>query len=77
MRRYQLSTHPITFTTTQGLRVPDDMIGNMLAGRSQTIKDVTTLLNNESVIKKACDEIPVLLEVCRSFGGQEVVRYPR
>lgn len=77
VQRYKLAEHPLTFRTFEGTRLPDDTIGNLLSGRMQTLKDVTTLLSNENVIKNACDEIPVLFEVCRSFGGHEVVDYPR
>lgn len=75
--RYKLSTFPITFHSVQGARVPDDTIGNMLQGRSTTLSDVTTLLNNENVVKDACDQLPVLFDVCRSFGGDEIIDYPR
>lgn len=59
------------------MRLPDDTIGNMVAGRTQTLSDVTTLIQNENVVKDACDELPVLFEVVRTFGGEEVVEYPR
>jgi len=49
----------------------------MVAGRTQTLSDVTTLIQNENVVKDACDELPVLFEVVRTFGGEEVVEYPR
>jgi hypothetical protein len=38
---------------------------------------VTTLVSNEEVIKEACDGLPTLFEVVRTFGGEEVVEYPR
>ena len=75
--RYKLGEYPLTWSTVSGTRVPDDTIQNMVQGRSQTVSDVTTLLSNEGVIKDACDQLPTLFEVCRSFGGSEVVEYPR
>jgi hypothetical protein len=75
--RYKLEDYAVTWGTYQGQRVPDDTIANMVAGRSQTLTDVTTLVRNEAVIKDACDELPTLFEVVRTFGGQEVVEYPR
>lgn len=75
--RYKLSGYPLTFLTQQGTRIPDDTIGNMVVGRSQTVQDVTTLLRNERIVKDACDELPTLFEVCRSFGGSETIDYPR
>jgi hypothetical protein len=75
--RYKLAAYPVTWKSVQGSRLPDDTIENMVAGRSQTISDVTTLLKNESVVKDACDGLPPLFEVVRTFGGDEVVDYPR
>lgn len=74
---YKLESYPLTFVTVQGTRVPDDTISNLTAGRSQTVTDVTTLLRNEDVIKGACDSLPPLFDVVRSFGGDEVIDYPR
>lgn len=75
--QYKLENYALTWMTVQGNRMPDDTIGNMLAGRSQTIMDVTTLVNNERIITEACDSLPVLFDVVRSFGGSEVIEYPR
>jgi hypothetical protein len=75
--RYKLEEYPVTWKTIQGTRVPDDTIKNMVAGRRQTLSDVMMLLKNENVIKDACDGLPVLFGVARSFGGQEVIDYPR
>lgn len=57
--------------------MPNDTIGNMVTGRTQTLSDMTTLARNENVVKYACDSLPVLFEVVRTFGGKEVVEYPR
>jgi hypothetical protein len=76
--RYKLGTYPLTWKTdVRGERFPDDTISNMVAGRSQTLSDVTSLVRNEDVIKNACDDLPVLFDVVRSFGGDEVIDYPR
>jgi hypothetical protein len=75
--RYRLGSYALTWTSVQGTKVPDDTIANMVAGRSQTVQDVTTLLRNERIVKDACDELPTLFEVCRTFGGSEVIDYPR
>jgi hypothetical protein len=77
VRRYKLEEYPVTWMTIQGERMPDDTIGNMVEGRSQTLTDVTTLITNESIVKDACDKLPVLFQVVRTFGGQEVINYPR
>ena len=77
VRQYKLNDYPVTFNTVQGNRIPDDTIGNMMAGRSQTLTDVTTLIRNEEIIKEACDSLPTLFDVVSTFGGQEVIDYPR
>jgi hypothetical protein len=77
VERYKLADYPLTFKTMQGTTIPDDTIAKMTAGRSQTVTDVTTLVSNEETIKSACDGLPALLEVVRTFGGEEVISYPR
>jgi hypothetical protein len=75
--RYKLDEYPVTWNTVQGTRMPDDTIANMVVGRSHTLTDVTTLISNEQVVKDACDTLPQLFEVVRTFGGNEVIDYPR
>jgi hypothetical protein len=77
VERYKLDYYPLTWTTQQGQRMPDDTISNMRTGRTQTLSDVTTLVQNEEIIKRACDQLPVLLSMVRTFGGSEVIEYPR
>lgn len=76
--RYKLHFYPLTWTTgPSGERQPGDTIATMVQGSRQTVTDVTTLLGNEEVIKDACDKLPPLFQVVRSFGGDEVIEYPR
>lgn len=76
--RYKLEHYALTWNTdAQGNRIPNDTISNMVAGRAQTVRDVTTLLHNEEIVKQACDELVPLFQVVRSFGGNEVIDYPR
>ncbi|MGV9677864.1 hypothetical protein ACWDSJ_21515 [Nocardia sp. NPDC003482] len=77
VEQYKLLEYPLTWQTFNGTKIPRDTIGSLLKGASQTVADVKTLLNNEDVIKDAIDELPPLFAVCRSFGGNEVVDYPR
>lgn len=77
VQRYKLENYPVTWSNTPQGRIPDDTIGNMVAGRSQTVTDVTTLLRNEEIVKSACDDLVNLFEVVKSFGGEEVIDYPR
>lgn len=75
--RYKLGDYAVTWRSVQGAQTPDDTIANMTVGRSQTLSDVTTLLRNEKIVKDACDSLPTLFEVVRTFGGDEVIEYPR
>jgi len=77
VRRYRLESYPLTWNTVQGTRMPDDTVGNMMEMRTQTLTDVTTLLKNEEIVKSACDALPHLFNVVRTFGGKEVIDYPR
>jgi hypothetical protein len=75
--QYRLQEYPVTWKTIQGTQLPDDTIANMIAGRGQTLTDVTTLVANEEIVKRACDSLPQLFDVVSTFGGDEVVEYPR
>lgn len=77
VRKYKLESYPLTWRNYQGNRVPGDTVSTLRQGISQTVNDVTTLVNNEEVFKAACDELPVLFDVVRTFGGSEVIEYPR
>jgi hypothetical protein len=77
VQRYKLSEYPLTYTTYQGTQIPENTIGTLMEGRTQTLSDVTTLVKNEDVVKNACDQLPVLFEIVRTFGGEEVIDYPR
>jgi hypothetical protein len=77
VRTYKLEEYPLTFRSFQGQQAADDTVANMVGGRSQTLTDVTTLIRNETIIKDACDQLPQLFDVVRTFGGDEVVEYPR
>jgi hypothetical protein len=75
--QYKLGDYPVTWKNLPSGQVPDDTLRDMVAGRSQTVTDVTTLVGNERAIKDACDSLPKLFEIVRTFGGQEVIDYPR
>lgn len=77
VEQYKLHHYPLTWTTSQGARIPSDTVGSLVAGSTETLTDVTTLVGNEDAIKNACDVLPGLFEVVRTFGGEEVIEYPR
>jgi hypothetical protein len=62
------------FTRGPGIPVT---ISTLAQGDTQTVENVEVLLANEGVVKRGLDQIPPLLEVLRSFGGEETIEYPR
>ena len=52
-------------------------IRDLVTGDVQTVTDVERLLRGESIAKRALDQLPPLFEVLRTFGGTEVISYPR
>ncbi len=50
---------------------------SMAQGATWVETSVERLLVIENGVKKALDKLPLLFDVLRSFGGDEVVEYPR
>ena len=76
VERYQASGHVLTYkSASDGARLPGQTVGGLMAGVYQEMDDVGTLLNNEEVIKSACQDFKNLLEVMKTFGGQEVTEF--
>jgi hypothetical protein len=46
-----------------------------MRGVSEEMKDIGILLNNEEVVKSACKDFKLLLDVMATFGGEEVVEF--
>lgn len=74
---YKLESYPLTYKTINDLQVPSETVSSLITGGSQTLSDVLTLVNNENVILNACDDLPPLFDLVRSFGGEEVIDFPR
>ena len=74
---YKLGSYPLTWVVRQGTRLPAVTIESLARGLTETLTDVTTLVGNEDTIKDACDALPPLFEIARTFGGEEVIEYPR
>lgn len=70
---YKVWDYPL-FTRGPGVPIT---IRHLAQGDTQTVDNVEVLLRNEEIIKDALDNVPPLLDVLRSFGGDEVVAYPR
>lgn len=77
VREYKLEDYPLTWKTVNGSQMPDDTIRRLLQGQNESVDDVTTLIRNEEIVKDACDKLPPLFDVAKSFGGEEVIEYPR
>lgn len=69
--RYRLEHHTLTRSQTHITSVQE-----LLEGKTQTLESVEVLLHNERVIKEACDDFCTLIEVAKTFGGEEVVPLP-
>lgn len=52
-------------------------IRQLADGETETLHVVEVLLQREEALKRALDKIPPLLDVLRSFGGDEIIEYPR
>lgn len=52
-------------------------VQDLVKGDVQNVSNVELLLRSESIAKTALDKLPQLFDVLRSFGGDEVVEYPR
>lgn len=76
VQKYKAGDHPLTFTKDKkGYQMTKDTISSLLSGRTETLDDVTILLNNEDVVINACKNFKVLLEVMASFGGEKVIEF--
>lgn len=51
----------------------------MTEWRSESFEgnNIEILLKNEAVQKRSLDSVPALFDILRSFGGRDVVTYPR
>lgn len=74
--RYKAEEYPLTYRElSSGTQVPGLKIGDLVRGVSYEVKDVTTLLKNEDIIKEACKKCKTLLVVMASLGGKEVIEF--
>mgnify|MGYP003975939715 CR=1 FL=1 len=74
--KYKAEHHPLTFTTTSdGDQMTKDTISSLMQGVTEEMKDITILLNNEDIIKRACEDFKTLLTVMATFGGEDVIEF--
>lgn len=53
-----------------------ETVADVIRGVNQSVQSVDILLGNEATAKRACDAFYKLILVARSFGGEEVVKFP-
>ena len=74
--KYKMENYLLTCTTDKnGDKISFHTIGSLMRGGTEIVDDVTILLNNEDVLKKACRNFKTLLEVMATFGGEEVYEF--
>ena len=71
--KYKVQEHVLTWRETSNGQIPGMTVGDLTQGKTWELEDVTTLLNNEEVIKDACQDFKALLQIMASFGGEEVI----
>lgn len=76
IKKYKAESHPLTFVTDrEGNKIPKDTVSTLIRGVTEEVKDISVLLNNEEVIKEACQSFKTLLEVMATFGGEEIIEF--
>jgi hypothetical protein len=76
LSKYKAENHPITWRQGDGGSQELGLtLSWLLKGHQQELKDIGTLLENETVIKSGCNSFRQLLDVMASFGGERVIEY--
>lgn len=73
IEKYKVHEHTLTWREYEGSQIPDLTVHDLIQGMSTEVEDVATLLNNEEVIRGACQDFKDLLTIMASFGGVEVI----
>jgi hypothetical protein len=73
VNKYQVHDHVLTWRNSDGRQIPGLTVQDLVQGKTTDVEDVATLLNNEEVIKSACQDFKNLLLVMASFGGEEIL----
>lgn len=76
IKKYKVGDHGLTFITDKnGLKLPHTTVNKLVNGFTDTAKDISILFNNEETVKEACKEFRILLDVMKTFGGEQVIDY--
>ena len=73
INRYKVNDYVLAWKTVNNEKVPSLRVQDLVQGHLIELDDVGTLLNNEEVIKSACQDFKNLLLVMATFGGEEVI----
>lgn len=73
VNKYKVYDYVLTWRESDEGKSPGLTVGELVNGKTYELDDVITLLNNEEVIKNACQDFKNLLLVMASFGGKEVI----
>lgn len=52
-------------------------VNDLVKGRTVACKDIIEMINAEKQIKQAAETFHNILLTCKTFGGEEVIAYPR
>ena len=72
VQKYRLDMHVLS---RSGSGVAET-VSDVIRGVNQSVQSVDVLLGNEATAKRACDAFYKLILVARSFGGEEIVKFP-
>lgn len=72
VQKYRLDAHVLS---KSGSGLPET-VADVIRGVNQSVQSVDILLGNEATAKRACDAFYKLILVARSFGGEEIVKFP-
>lgn len=72
--QYKAGNHALMYRTdAAGNQIPALTVSQLLQGVNYQVKDVTELLRDERLIRETCQNFKILLDVMRTFGGEEVI----
>ena len=72
VQKYRLDTHILSKSGSGAI----ETVADVMRGVNQSVQSVDILLGNEATAKRACDSFYKLILVARSFGGEEVIKFP-
>ena len=71
--KYKAYDQVLTYKGSQEL--PDLTVNQLINGVTEELGDIGVMINNEEVIKKACESFKNRLLIMATFGGEEVIEF--